>query len=260
VRVETADGSRCLYQDPSTPAHVRNWTLARVLATSLLTADAVDLPAALVASSLMLPEVSMARELCETSESIASRYVAPVGAVLLRVADLAQRPTALVLPHWSRVAGNESGALPTDHDTLRELAFGRVGLLRLRRTRTPDGEVAIRVASPRRLVGATALDDSGGGTMRGSSSSSMMKPLSTSTSDAARMAAQPRARSTRASAVTTDAGAGGTKPPTSSTSFGSAIALAAFAASGHEGSARSGTAPGAGAYALPITWSNEIRS
>lgn len=138
--------ARCLHQDPATPPHLRHWTLARVLASSLLASDGTDLPIAAVASSLLLPEVAMVRESNVAPESIASRYVAPLGAVLLRVADLAQRPTALVLPHWSRVAGNESGALPTDHATLRELAFGRVGLLRLRRTRTPDGEVALRVA------------------------------------------------------------------------------------------------------------------
>lgn len=145
ARLAVDGDARCLHQDPSTPPHVRNWTLARALAAHLLARDGVDLPIASVAASLLLPEVAMVRE-CEASESIASRYVAPLGVVLLRVADLDQQPTALVLPHWSRVGGNACGSLPTDHATLRELAFGRVGLLRLRRTRTPDGEVALRVA------------------------------------------------------------------------------------------------------------------
>lgn len=137
---------RCLHQDPSTPPHLRHWTLARVLASHLLATDGVDLPVAAVASSLLLPEVAMAREMSAAPESIAARHVAPLSAVLLRVADLQLRPTAIVLPHWSRVGGNACGSLPTDHATLCEIAFGRVGLLRLRRTRTPDGEVALRVA------------------------------------------------------------------------------------------------------------------
>lgn len=145
-RVVVNGSSRCLHQDPSTPPHVRNWTLARALSAHLLARDGVDLPIASVAASLLLPEVAMVRECGEASESVASRYVAPLGVVLLRVADLEQRPTAIVLPHWSRVAGNGCGALPTDHPTLRELAFGRVALLRLRRLRTPDGEIALRVA------------------------------------------------------------------------------------------------------------------
>lgn len=146
ARIVVDGDSRCLHQDPATPAHVRNWTLSRALSAHLLARDGVDIPIAAVASSLLLPESAMQRERAETSESIASRYVAPLGVVLLRVADLEQRPTAIVLPHWSRVAGNACGALPIDHPTLRELAFGRVGLLRLRRTRTPDGEIALRVA------------------------------------------------------------------------------------------------------------------
>lgn len=146
ARLEIDGAARTLLQDPATPPHVRHWTLARALAGFLTDADQVTLPIALVASSLLLPEAAMARLARETPEAIASACVAPLGVVLLRIADLEQRPTALVMPHWSRVGGNARGSLPTDHETLRELAFGRVGLLRLRRTRTPDGEIALQVA------------------------------------------------------------------------------------------------------------------
>lgn len=146
TRIEVDGAARTLHQDPSTPPHVRHWTLARAIAADAIETHCATLPTALVAAALLLPGVAMARERYEAPESIASRYVAPLGVVLLRVADLDQRPTALVLPHWSRVGGNACGSLPTDHETLRELAFGCVGLLRLRRTRTPDGEVALRVA------------------------------------------------------------------------------------------------------------------
>lgn len=140
-------GGHALFLRDDVEHEVRHWTAARELARFCLEQDGVRLSSAQVGGAIVLPRASFARSLSRVSAQIvAANFDAPVAATMLRDAELHDVPTAIVTPRWSRVRGDRRGRLPTDHATLRAIASGGVGVVGLRKTKTPQGETLIRVA------------------------------------------------------------------------------------------------------------------